>query len=60
MVGDAIFIEVNNSSDLIKNFSLPLEVDLFDATEFSQQSFPTYEQVMERQKRNNPEAFRKS
>jgi hypothetical protein len=33
IVGNDVFIEVYNSIDLIENYSLQLEVDLFDSTE---------------------------
>lgn len=56
IVGTDIFIEVYN---LDENYSLPLEVELFDTEEIPQQPFPTYEEVLEQQKRNNPEGFRK-
>lgn len=60
IVGNDIFIEVYNSIDLNENFSLPLVVELFDTEENPQKPFPSYEEVLEQQKRNNPEAFRKS
>lgn len=51
--------ESKNSNDLDENYSLPLVVELFDTEEIPQQPFPSYEEVLEQQKRNNPEAFRK-
>jgi hypothetical protein len=51
--------ESKNPNDPDENYSLPLEVELFDATEIPNPPFPTYEEVLEQQKRNNPEAFRK-
>lgn len=59
IVGNDIFIEGYNSIDLIENYSFQFEVELFDTEEVPQQPFPTYEEVLEQQKRNNPEAFRK-
>lgn len=52
--------EPKNPNDLDENYSLPVEVELFDTEENPQKTFPTYEEVLEQQKRNNPEAFCKS
>lgn len=52
--------EPKNPNDLDENYSLPLEVELFDTEEIPQQPFPTYKEVLEQQKLNNPEAFWKS
>ena len=60
IVGNDIFIEVYNSIDLNENYSVQFEVELFDTEEIPQQPFPTYEEVLEQHKRNNPDAFRKS